>query len=214
MSDWRHWKDTKQWKHLFKADFIETIQILPDYLRHPRTMVINSPHWDWPQILVFQVIVSMICGVLSNLLASRFLALFFAIVMAPLISIFTVLIITGFLFYTALFIWERELSFQKLYQTVLLCALPMIFVQIVSGVFPPINMLGLLFSGYLLYFGLIEPFQLPRKPVRNLLCFMGAACLAFWIVQWIEYHHNSMELRHKATPKSLDLLEEELNSDK
>lgn len=211
MSDWRDWKDKKQWKQLFKADFVETMQILPDYLRHPKAVVCNPPHWDLPQILIFQIMVSMICGVLSNLLASRFLALFFAVVIAPLASIFIVLTLTGFFFYTALFIWEKELNFQKLYQTVLLCSLPMIFVQIVAGLFPPLNILGLLFSGYLMYWGFIENFRLPQKPVRNLLVFMACICLFFWAFQWAEFQHNRFELRHKATPKSLDLLEEELN---
>lgn len=211
MSDWQEWKDKKQWKHLFKADFIETIQILPDYLRHPKEVAINSPRWDWPQIFIFQVMVSMICGVLSNLLASRFFAMFFAVVVAPLSSIFIVMIFTGFLFYTALFIWEKELDFQKLYHKVLLCSLPLIFVQIVSGVFPPINLLGLLFSGYLIYWVLLECFYLPKKPVRNLLMFLGTVCVIFWVFQWIEFQHNILEMRHKATPKSLDLLEEELN---
>lgn len=211
MSDWRLWKDKKQWKQLFKDDFIETIRILPDYLRHPKAIVTNHRHWDWPQILVFQIMISMICGVLSNLLASRFLALFFAIVIAPLSSLFIVLVITGFLFYTALFIWQRELNFQRLYQTVLLCSLPMIFVQIVTGVFPPLNILGITFSGYLLFHALNDGHQLPRVPVRNLLIFMAAVCVFFWFVQWLEFGHNSFEMRHKATPKSLDLLEEELS---
>lgn len=211
MSDWRDWKDRKQWKSLLKADFIETIQILPDYLRHPREMVVNHPRWDWPQILIFQIIVSVACGVLSNLLASRFLALFFAIVIAPLASIFTVLVVTGFFFYTALLIWEKEVDFQKLYQTVLLCSLPLIFVQIVSGVFPPINLLGLLSTAYLLYWALTDNMYLPKKPVRNVLMFMAAACVLFWAFQWIQIQHNMFEMRHKATPKSLDLLEEELN---
>ena len=211
MSDWRDWKDRSQWKQLFKADFIETIQIIPDYLRHPRQIVVNHPQWDWPQIFIFQVIISMACGVLSNLLASRFLALFFAVVIAPIASIFTVMIITGFFFYTALLIWEKELDFRKLYQSVLLCALPMIFVQIVSGLFPPVNLLGLLASGYLLYCALTDQFRMPRTSVRNVLAFMAAACILFWAMQWVEFHNNMMNMRHKATPKSLDLLEEELN---
>lgn len=211
MSDWRDWKDRTQWKRLFKADFIETIRILPDYLRHPRSVVVNHPRWDWPQILIFQIIISVTCGVLSNLLASRFLALFFAIVIAPLASIFTVLVVTGFFFYTALLIWEKEVNFQKLYQTVLLCSLPLIFVQIVSGVFPPINLLGLLATAYLLYWALTDNMYLPKKPVRNLLIFMASACVLFWALSWIQLQHNMFEMRHKATPKSLDLLEEELN---
>ncbi|MCB0363056.1 MAG: hypothetical protein KDD35_10050, partial [Bdellovibrionales bacterium] len=121
--------------------------------------------------------------------------------------------ISGFLFYTFKFFYKIEVDPRKLYTLSVFASLPFLIAVIFSPFFRPISIVGLGFSGWLVYLGSIAHFQIPRKSLGRILLVLFSLYLLFWASNLFNRTKKEDAFRKMATPESLDILENELKEE-
>ena len=169
------------------------------------------PDWEWPEILILQGIFAAACAVLTNIVSRNLLGIFVGLIIGPITQYVLVAIASGFLFYVFLFYFDREIGFRQIYITLIFAAIPALILNIAAPVLPPVLLVGVAASLVLVYVGFVEKFELDRIKLRNLLIAVMVVCVLAWVGQMIKSSSNRENLREKATPESLDILEKELN---
>jgi high-affinity Fe2+/Pb2+ permease len=196
-----------------RARIQEAILALPHFIKNPVQTMKDPPHWDWPTQLILQGGFVALCSFASGLIERRWLRALTGIFIAPISNLLLCTIAAGLFYYVFLFWFQREFKFRQIYLLVLFAAIPSQIVSVVSGLFPPIQLVGLAATTWLLFIGFSENLGLERQRLRQLLVGMFAICLVYYgwhaYVQTQKREHQ----REKATPESLDILEKELNFD-
>ncbi len=201
-----------EWKKI-KADLVQDLQFLFGFFKNPLVGIRSVPSWSWPSQLIFLLILSAGTGFLTGLVAKSFLALLAGLFILPLSAIVLVLITSGFFYYVALFVFDRQLPFQKLSALVLLASVPTFFLNIISPLIGLASLVGLGLSALLLMVGLVENFKLPKKPTIKIVAALYAVILLLWLLNtlWTLRETRNIERMHQQkTHESLDILEQEL----
>lgn len=198
------------WAH-YKQKLREDVVVLPHFFKNPVNGMRNLPHWEWPTILILQGAFAAGCSIVGNFIERDYFGLITGIIVAPLTSIIMGGIITGFFHYAFLFYAKRELSFRAIYLNVLFASIPLLVVNMVVYLVPPIILVGLAASLILAYVGFVDTFGVPRTPLKRLFIGIFVVFTAYWGFQQLQTTHKHKTLRQKATPESLDILEKELN---
>jgi hypothetical protein len=169
------------------------------------------PQWEWPTILILQAAFAIACSVITNLIEHDLLGLIIGILAAPLTAYLLSLTATGFFFYLFMFAFKRDLKFRQIYIHVLFASIPVQIVATVAHLLPPLLLIASAAALMLLFVGFVENFNLPRRPLRNVLLGLFAIHVLYWGFLQVRYSSKHKILHQNATPESLDILEKELN---
>ncbi len=148
-----------------------------------------------------------------DVLARHAVSAIVSIFIAPFIANIVVAVLSGFFFYTFMFLFHRHVEFRRVYTHLVLASIPVFLMSILSPLVPLIGLVGLGAASLLLIVGFSSNFDLPVKKVRNLIFGLFLAYSAILIVQMISWQGGKEKLRVRATPESLDILEKELKED-
>lgn len=206
-------RDLQQGLSPYKQQALDCLKVLIQFLKNPVAKITQLPDWEWPVLVLFHTSLAAGFGFLGGLLSLRFGRIFSGLIIYPLSSLFIVAIITGFFYYTFLFIYHLEVDIKKLFTTVLFANLPNIFLSILAVYLPPITLVSVLASGLLLIVALAEITQLNKKKITQLVGILVALYFAFWVYGAISSVIDKRSSHEFATPESLDILEKELEND-
>lgn len=204
--------DLQQGMSPYKKQAIECFHTLVGFLKNPVEGIKNLPNWDWPTLVAFHLALSAACGLMGGILSIRLGRIFSGLIVFPLSSLFIAALLTGFFYYTLLFVFHRETDFKKLATLVIFANIPFLFLSIFDYYLTPIVVFAILASGMLLIVGLTELTQLPRRKITQWIGGMMAIYVAFWIYGAISSSYEGRATKDLATPESLDILEEELGT--
>lgn len=196
-----------------KQKLREDILALPHFFKNPVQGMRALPHWEWPTILLLQTALAASCSILANLIERDFFGVIIGLFLAPLTNILMVAIGAGFFYYVFMFLFHRTAAFRQIYIHVLFASIPMVLLSTVAFYLPPLVLLGSVATLLLLFVGFVDAFQIPMKPLRNLLMGLMAIHVIYWGISQVHTVKKHKALHEKATPESLDILEKELNQD-
>lgn len=174
-------------------DFKSLTSTLIRYFKNPVAVMKNMPEWDWKTLIVLQVLTSLISGIIASLLNFNVWRILQAILVIPPVSLATAGVTSLFLYYSFLFLMQRNLPHKDILTLVILSNIPFFIFHTFSPFFPPITLLGFLFSALLLIVGLVERFNLPRSLVTKVVGAIWVIYLIIWGLGQIE----SYELGHR-----------------
>ena len=197
----------------FKEVFLQALLALPRFLKNPVQGMKDLPDWEWPIILALQATLGLACGVVAAILSRSILLIFTSIIIAPISTVAVNLILSGFFYYTFLFFFKKEVSYRLLATHMLFASIPVLLCNIIAPIIPLISILGVVASGILLYVGFRENIQADDKKLRYLV---GGLVLFYVLsvgVQMIKFNRPDRDMKIRATPESIDILEQELQGE-
>lgn len=167
---------------LSPANLKKSLRIFAHYLRNPIHGIQNLPDWGWPELFLHIVVVTAITGSLAGLVATSFASTVYGLVMIPIISVILIMIGAAFFYYFFQVFAGRSLSIRKMVTVIFFANVPFFVFQIASEYFPPISLIGLAFTGFILIAGLTTQFELPRRLVTRAVVSVYVLFLVVWIV--------------------------------
>jgi Flp pilus assembly protein TadB len=200
---------TNTWEETHK-DLIDILRYIPTFFKNPVQAVRAIPNWNWLALIVFNVLFSAVCGLIRGLFSGNSIFAVINAVVSPITTTIFIMIVAGFFYYVIMFWQGRQLDFRRLTTLVLLASLPTNILTILLPVLPPINLVGILFTGLLIIVGLVDHFQIPRKPVMQMMGVLFVFYIFVWVGNMITAEHSAQKREVKALPESLDILEKEL----
>lgn len=175
-------------------------------VKNPVEEIRNLPEIHWATLVAFQFCLSLVSVVISNLLAPYAISL-----INVLISLSIAMIATGlvslFFYYFFLILYNRQLSFIKIFTLVLFANIPFAIFHLAAHFFPPSDLIGLAISGMLMIVGLVSNFQVPKKLAMQLIAGLYSIFFVYWMVVLIAAHHNAPS----TLPQDLDQIEKEVH---
>ena len=201
---------TINWPHL-RARLREDILALPHFFRNPVQGMRQLPHWEWPTILVLQGALAIACSVIANLIERDFFWMITGIVVAPVMNYLMVAIASGFFYYLFALVFKRDVAFREVYLHVLFASIPLCIVSTIAFLLPPLILVGMAATLMLLFVGFVDNYQIPARPLRNVLVAILAVHVVYWGFQQFKSTSKHKSMRQRATPESLDILEKELS---
>lgn len=203
---------THNWTEI-KAKVREAALTLPHFFRNPIQGMRNLPNWDWYELLILPPAFALGCGMLKNMIDRDLIGFFLDIVISPVASVVVTGLVAAWFYYGFKFMFHVEVPFRAIYTHVVFAAIPTQVTNIATKYLPPINILGLAMSIYLLHTGFTHNFSLDHRKLKKLFTALFSVFCLYWAVQLFKTHYRSDALRTKATPESLDILEKELSGE-
>ncbi len=186
------------------------LQILFVYLsaliRHPVDEIKRLPDIEWKALLLFQFFLTFTSVVLSNLLAPYAISLI-NVLISLIASIIAISLICLFFYYFFLILYEKQLSFIKIFSLVLFAHIPFALFHLASAFFPPADLIGLGISAILMIVGLVENFRIPKKLATQIMIGLYSIFFLYWTVNLI----TMREYRQNTSPQDLDHIEKEIH---
>lgn len=162
-------------------DFKSIIDFLLNFIKHPTQYITQIPDWNLPSLFFIQVSVSVISGVLAGLLKLNFYRIANGLILMPIVSTITSLLLTTFLYYYFQFFENRTENFKKLFSLVIIASIPFYLFQVVSEYFSPISIIGFAITSFLLVIGLNEIFKVEKKRAYQVVGLLFGLVLITWI---------------------------------
>lgn len=165
--------------------FNEIFSHLKKFATHPMDEIRRLPDWNWSQVFTLQIILSLVSGILSALVSREFgtWKILQAVIVFPLVSTLTGLILASFFYYYFQVFEKRTVSFLKLATMVFLANTVFYLFHSIAGLLAIIDILGMLFTGVLLIVGLTDNFQMPRKHSIRLVGILLALIFSVWVFE-------------------------------
>lgn len=171
---------------LFEIDIKELLQTLLRFLKNPVDVMRSLPEWDWKTLITLQLCISFVSGVLSSLINLNIWGILHGIIIIPPVSLLTAGVTSLFLYYSFLFLTQQNLPHKDLFTLVIFSNIPFFIFHTFSPIFPPITIIGFLFSAMLLIIGLVERFHLSRPMVIKIVGSIWLIYLIIWALGQIE----------------------------
>lgn len=203
-------KSPINWK-LIKTELFDSLKVLLGFAKNPVQGMKVLPEWSWSKLLILMGGFAAICGILRGVVNRSFLDIISGVLVYPVSALLMISIFSGLFYYTFMFFYKRQLSYQRIYTNFTFAVLPSVLLSTISYLVPPITLLGSAVTGLLLVVGFVENFRLPRKSVTKLIAGIFLIYVIIWIFSTISFQQKKEEFRMKALPESLDILEKELN---
>lgn len=174
---------------LFDINLDEVFSSLIRFFKNPVQFMKNIPEWDWKTLIFIQLIASLISGVISSLINLNVWRILQGILVIPPVSLITAGISSLFLYYSFLFLTQKNLPIKDIFTLVILSNIPFFIFHTLSPFFSPITIIGFLFSALLLIIGLVERFQMPRPLVMKIVGSIWFIYLIIWALGQIENYN-------------------------
>lgn len=194
----------------YRLSLQQAFNTLPHFLKNPIEGMRHLPDWDWPTLITLQGAFAVVCGVISDVITRHFLTAILSVFVAPVVATAVNLILSGVFFYTFLFFFGRHVDYRKIFTHLLFASIPLLLSSILTPFVPLVQLIGIGASGLLLIVGFSHNFEFPIKKVRNLIFGLFTAYAILMVAQLLSTRGNRENLRLRATPESLDILEKEL----
>ncbi len=194
----------------FKEVFLSALYAFPRFLKNPVQGMRDLPEWEWPILVALQGALGLVCGIAAAILSGSLLLIFTSIIIAPVMAIAVNFILSGFFYYTFLFFFRSEASFRLIFTHLLFASIPVLVCNVVAPIIPLIGAVGVLASGLLLYVGFHENLRLDANKLKLLIGGLFAFYIISLAIQVVRFHQPDQNLKIRATPESLDILEREL----
>ena len=165
---------------------------LTNYIKNPVSEIKTLPQWNWQSILFAQIILTAATGALAGLLSKSILSILSGIILFPILTMITLGVSSVFFYYTFQIFSEKQIPFSRLFHLVFLANIPLFIFQIISNYLPPVTLVGLLFTAFLLVVGLTENFSLNKKLVIKII---SALYVLFFMV-WIWSRFDASEIQN------------------
>jgi hypothetical protein len=190
----------------------EIILFLPHFLKNPINGMKRVPSWDWPTVLILEILITAATSVLGGILAHHWLAILGGVIFGPIMGLVISFILSGVLYYACLFILRTELEYRKIFTVVVLAKVPSQILSILSPIAKPITLFCLVVTALLLIVGLVENFMLDKKKVTQIVGFIAGFVILAWIYSTVLEATNSHIKVQDYTPESLDQIHKELGN--
>ena len=200
-----NWQDVK-------SRFREILLFLPMYLKNPLEGMKHVPSWDWPTVLILEILLTAVTSVLGGILAHHWLALLGGILLGPIMGLAITFVLSGTLYYACLFIMRTELEFRKVFVVTVLAMVPSQILGVVSVLARPITLICLIVTALLLIVGLVENFMLDKKKVTQIVGSIAAFVILAWLYATVIDATSSRIKVQDYTPETLDQIHKELGN--
>lgn len=202
--------DLQQGLSPYRQKLHAVLYFLRDFVKNPVHGMRNPPDWEWSVLAIFHASVTAICGALSGLIMLHPARFFSGLIVLPISSSLILAMVTGFFYYTFMYVFKREVPLKKIATLVILATLPFTALYTFSGYLPPISIAGLFVTCLLLIVGLTENTQIERKKITKLVGGIFAVFLIFWVYNTISNSREKKSIKDMTVPGSLDILEKEM----
>ncbi|MEZ0392263.1 MAG: YIP1 family protein [Pseudobdellovibrionaceae bacterium] len=170
----------------------EIKRTLIQFLRRPMSEIKRVPEWPWPRLLALEVIVAGLTGSLASLILQKsVVSAIFGFFFAPFVTLITLAIMTLFFYYSFQIFAEKIISPRQIFTVVLFASIPQLILRIIDGYVPPITLVGMAFTAFLMLVGFVENFQIQKKMAIRLIGVLYAILLTIWI--WNQVSSSRME---------------------
>jgi hypothetical protein len=193
-----------------KARITETIEFTREYFRNPVESMRQLPEWEWSRLLFFYMTMAGACGLVSGIFSRHISQMISGALVFPISSTVGAFLATGFLHYTFVFFFHREVAIKTLFTIVALALLPFLALSIFSHWLPALNALGFLVSGLLLVVGLSEHTKIRRESIFKLIAAIYVVYVGFWIYNTIHSRHERNAYIEMTSPEAIETLKKEL----
>ncbi|MAV91160.1 MAG: hypothetical protein CL676_07040 [Bdellovibrionaceae bacterium] len=194
----------------FKEVFLQALFALPRFLKNPIQGMRDLPDWDWPILIALQASLGLVTGLLGAVLTRSLVHMVTSVFIAPISALLVNAILSGFFYYTFLILFKRQISFRFIVTHMLFASIPVLVLNIAASIIPLVGHIGMLASAVLLYVGFRENLHLNELKLRILMGSLVTIYVGVFVFQMVRFHHPDKEMKIRATPESLDILEQEL----
>lgn len=161
---------------------LDTKKVLLLFLRHPVKEVKKLPNWPWPRLIFLQISVTAFAGLAAGIIDKKmFFSIVAGLITMPILTFISLMISTLFFYYCFQVFASTTLSLRRLFTLLLFANIPYFIFQILSGLVPPITLVGLAFTGFLLIVGFVENFYLNKKLVIRIVAALYAVIFCMWM---------------------------------
>lgn len=187
-----------------KKKIVDIIFFFKIYFSNPIQGMKQCPDWNWFVLLSVQLLLSLFLGIIASIVSSHSIIFIPSYITFPLSSLMTCFFGTCFFYFLFLFLYNRQLSFHKIYTLLFLALIPFLILRILSTLISPINLIGFAITLILLTVGFVESFLLPKKNIIKLFSALFAAYFLIWSAQQIYFSKKEMKFRKTVPTKNLE----------
>lgn len=162
-------------------DFESLIRFLIEYIKHPIQKISYLPDWNWQSLFTVQILMSLFSGFLAGLLKFNFYRMAAGVILMPIVSTVSSLVMSLFFYYYFQFFEKRTENYRKIFTLVILSSIPFYLFQILSEYFSFVSLIGFAMSSFLSIVGLCDNFKLERKRAYKVVGFIFLLVLLTWI---------------------------------
>lgn len=148
---------------------IEVSKVLLDYLKNPIEGIKFIPDWGYRTLLFVLLSVAMISGLTTGLIGLSFLKILNGLIVLPVMACLMITVGTIFFYYSFQIFFNSTVPIKKLVTLLIFANIPFFIFQIVSDFIPPITLIGLAFTSFLLIVGFVEHFSFAKVKVMRLV---------------------------------------------
>lgn len=165
-----------------KVDIGEILNYLKEFVKNPVLKITEIPSWSWTALLIVQITLAIISGTISGLIKLNPYLIAFGLILMPIVSTLSTMLLTTFFYYYFQFFENRTVSYRKIFAFVMLSSIPFYVFQVISTYFAPITLIGFGFTALLVVVGLTENFQIEKKRAYQIAGFLYALVLVSWLL--------------------------------
>lgn len=167
-------------------EILDTKRVLLRFLRHPVREIRSLPDWDWRRILFLQISVTAFTGALAGLIDKKIsLSILVGLFTMPLLTLISLSISTLFFYYCFQIFANLTVSLRKLFILILFANIPYFIFQVLAGYVPPITLVGLAFTAFLLLVGFVDSFRIEKKLAVRIIGSLYALIFCLWILEQV-----------------------------
>jgi len=159
------------------------IQFLPGFYANPIEKIKYAIRRDWLDILLIQVLVSLVSGILTGLVEQSLIFLFWGIFFFPILAVILSFVFALVVHYSIIIFFEIQPSLRRTYHLVVLANLPFLLIRVASPILASVDILGFVLTTFLLSVGLIEDYRLDKQKVIKLMAALCAIVIMTWLIR-------------------------------
>lgn len=169
-------------QRLFQPEYLKnSARQLGEYLRNPIQGIQNLPDWSWLEIFFHVTLFTAAMGAIAGVVQSSFTSVFYGLLIIPLITLILIFVGAFFFYYFFQVFASRSLQFRKIVILIFFANIPFFIFQTISEFFPPISLIGLAFTGFILIAGFTTQFGLDRRMVARSVILIYALFMLVWL---------------------------------
>lgn len=182
-----------------------SLSLLIGYLRNPIHGIQTLPDWSWIEILFHIALFTAATGGASGLVQTSFTSIIYGFFIIPILTVILIFIGAFFFYYFFQIFAHRTLSFRKIVTVIFFANIPFFIFQIASEFFPPISLIGLAFTAFILIAGFTAQFGLERRLVARSIILIYSMFMLVWLWSRIDAMNfeKSMNQSLRAPPVTL-----------
>lgn len=198
----------------WRQRLIEAGKLLLRFAANPIEGMRHLPAWDWIFLLACQAIAAAVAGVASGVVARDFGRMLAGLFFIPISNALLTAVVAGFFYYTFAFVFKTPANFQRVYLHLVFAQLPALAIFALSPMLPPLMLLGPAAAALLLLVGFVDNLGIDRKRLTRLMMILYGVFVVFWIANSINQRRQIEAIRDRASPESMDILENEIRGTK